>query len=805
MRQRKLIGPALILLVLFATAAQAQVSQEPAETVTSSRSWIIQSFYNTGSQGGWNVGSSATGEPQMFMYPGWNSLPSTNATSNYTRKNGNSLGFGLWILSRDGSQVKMSWSGPRYKADDIRQIVYDPSKGPEAKLGVTTAWEQSLSASFTEASNYWSGAAVPKTGPPEKIWNFSPGKYIPDDANAEEIIISKWTNAQGITVTRKAYAWSYPDFADFIIEEHILENTGDVAGTGVPSLPDKPVEDVYVAFLNTWSVSEMGNGMRSGVNDWFSWPDRARDDWFKYTEAGNYVKGSPGGPTFIDPSEAKGLKLAYQFDGKSPFSGYDDTGEPWLTSLQSSNVVEMGMVDNQMTSYQFVGMAPVAYADDAGIHSFNAQDKGKYVQPKGPQPAFVNRWAIRGNNDYDEPTPASHTPATILNTLTSAAVVDNPTDVGGFTNAQVYGPYTLARGQQAKIVVVYAAGTGAEYAGPGQEPIDPWQWALTATKNDLGAGERALVTHVRHALFAYQSGYDVPDPPPDVDVVVQSDENARALLTWSAAGDKATNPDYKGAEANDVAGYRIYRGLRGNLTSIGPFNLVATIPVGGPYPSGVTFAPNAIWPDDAAGTNQSLRTDLKLQGDQGRRVATPGIYSWSDPNSNAGFTYWYSVRTYAKAHTTWTNNDASKTIADLPARVQTHLKKGLESGYSSMLQKFRGSPVLPKVAAADRLERDIVVAPNPYKLDGTHNYVGGVKIRFLNVPERAHIFIFNAAGQLVQSLRKTDPSRSEISWDGRPYTTTLAQVGPGIYFYVVKSDMPGEENKHKTGTFVVIR
>ncbi len=549
----------------------------------------------------------------------------------------------------------------------------------------------------------------------------------------------------------------------------------------------------------------MGGGMRAGVTDWFAWPDRSRDDWFKYTESGNYVKGGPGGPLFIDPTEAKGLKLAYSYDGKSAFSGYDDTGEPWLTTLQSSNNVEMGMVDNQMTSYQFVGMAPVAYADDAGIHSFNAQDKGKYVQPKGPQPAYVNRWAIRGVNDYDEPTPASHTPSAILNTLTSASVVDNPTDVGGFTNAQVYGPYTLARGQQAKIVVVFAAGTAAEYAGPGQEPIDPWQWALTATKNDLGGGERALVTHVRHALFAYQSNYDLPDAPPDVDVIVLSDENARALLTWSAAGDKAVNPDYTGAEASDIAGYRIYRGQRGNLTSIGPFSLVATIPVGGPYPAGVSFNPSAVWPDDAAGDNQILRPTLKLDGDRGRRTTTPGMYSWSDPNSNAGFTYWYSVRAYGKAHTTWTSNDASKTIADLPARVQAHVRKGLEGGLSSMLQKFQGSPVLPKVAAADRMEREIVVTPNPYKLDGTHNYVGGVKIRFLNVPEKAHIFIFNAAGQLVQSLRKLDPSRSEVSWDGRPYTTTLAQVGPGIYFYVIKSETPGSEGKIKTGTFLVIR
>ena len=641
------------------------------------------------------------------------------------------------------------------------------------------------------------GALVPNSGPPRKIWNFSPGKYIPNDAFPEETIISRWTNAQGITTTRKVHAWSYQDFDDFLIVEFEFENTGDTKGTGVADLPDKTVEDMYVALLNTWKVSQFGDQM-AGQSFWSHSVDRYRDDWFKYTEAGNYLKNAPGGPTFIDPSEAKGLKLSYQFDGKSPFSGYDDTGEPWNTALQASGLVEMGMVDNQMTSYQFVGMAPVAYADDAGIHSFNKSDKGKYVQPKGAQPAFVNRWAIRGFNDYDEPTPAAHNPATIFNMLTATPAADNPTDIGAWTNAHVYGPYTLARGEKAKLVVAYVAGTGAEFKGPGGEPIDVWQWALTATKADLPPGERAVVQHLRNALFAYQSGYDIPDSPPDVDFIITSDEQALAKLSWSAAGNDATNPDYTGAEAKDVAGYRVYRGKRGNLTSMGPFELAVDIPANGPYPSGVTYDANAAWPD-------GVPVPAPLTTPQDRRAARAGIYTWSDPNSNAGFSYWYSIRSYAKGHSAWTNNDATKTFADLPARVQTHLKRGLEGGFANQLQVGAGAPVLPKTAAADRMERKVVVTPNPFRLDGTHNYIGDTKIRFLNVPEKAYVYIFNSAGQMIALLRKTDSTRSEISWTGRPYTSSLVQVGPGIYFYVVKSQTPASEGKIQTGTFVVIR
>ena len=85
----------------------------------------------------------------------------------------------------------------------------------------------------------------------------------------------------------------------------------------------------------------------------------------------------------------------------------------------------------------------------------------------------------------------------------------------------------------------------------------------------------------------------------------------------------------------------------------------------------MTYTSAATWPDAAiSGTTLTLDTT--------RRPEKPGMYTWVDPQSNAGFSYWYSVRSYAKGHSTWTNNDATKTFADLPARVQTHVKRGLE-------------------------------------------------------------------------------------------------------------------------------
>jgi len=69
----------------------------------------------------------------------------------------------------------------------------------------------------------------------------------------------------------------------------------------------------------------------------------------------------------------------------------------------------------------------------------------------------------------------------------------------------------------------------------------------------------------------------------------------------------------------------------------------------------------------------------------------------------------------------------------------------------------------------------------------------------------AKVYIFNTAGQLIQVLRKTNETRSEISWNGRPYSTIRAPVGPGIYFYVVQSRSDASLDKVQTGTFVVVR
>ena len=140
----------------------------------------------------------------------------------------------------------------RYNTDDIFEMIYDAASGPERDLGVET---RSFLTGNTTA-NYWPGAPALVADEPIEIHNYDYGRYIPNDNEAEEIIISKWTTERGLTITRKARAWSYPDYDDFIILEVIIENTGDNNGDGIPDA-GLPVDhkDVYFAFVNNLAPS----------------------------------------------------------------------------------------------------------------------------------------------------------------------------------------------------------------------------------------------------------------------------------------------------------------------------------------------------------------------------------------------------------------------------------------------------------------------------------------------------------------------------------------------------------------------
>jgi hypothetical protein len=114
------------------------------------------------------------------------------------------------------------------------------------------------------------------------------------------------------------------------------------------------------------------------------------------------------------------------------------------------------------------------------------------------------------------------------------------------------------------------------------------------------------------------------------------------------------------------------------------------------------------------------------------------------------------------------------------------------------------SPVQTASAAADRLEQEIRIVPNPYIEDGTHAYRGTPKIRILNVPRRCKIRVYSFAGDLVGEADHDSATRGEAAYFQLNRTTTNPLTF-GTYFVTVESLMPESMGKVKRAAFVVIR
>jgi len=82
----------------------------------------------------------------------------------------------------------------------------------------------------------------------------------------------------------------------------------------------------------------------------------------------------------------------------------------------------------------------------------------------------------------------------------------------------------------------------------------------------------------------------------------------------------------------------------------------------------------------------------------------------------------------------------------------------------------------------------IRVVPNPYYSRSSYELSSFNRIiKFINMPETATIRIYDLAGHLVRTLRKTDQASSIIEWDVQ--NENRLPVASGIYVYHV--DVPG--------------
>jgi hypothetical protein len=117
--------------------------------------------------------------------------------------------------------------------------------------------------------------------------------------------------------------------------------------------------------------------------------------------------------------------------------------------------------------------------------------------------------------------------------------------------------------------------------------------------------------------------------------------------------------------------------------------------------------------------------------------------------------------------------------------------------------------VVPGAAVFDQLAEKVRVVPNPFKSDDDlHTYNRQQNMRFINLPGRCQIDLYDVTGQRTWTFFNNDPLKGEVTYiqeaENRPSNFGEAMF-PGIYFWKVTSLMPGNEGKVQTGTFLIIK
>ena len=756
----KYIFTSLFILINMLFAQQDMTEGYRPRNLTRGKMW--SSYRNNGLDGGGNRSKSDSHSQESLTYPGNMSRVGLDFieyfidVSAYLAGEPNvieiprvtipqsSKGQGVWILAVDDQgDTLVSYSGPRNVTYDVQPAPYNINNSPEAVLGDTTYHNLERS-NFSTYHNSITG------NEPIEIHNYRYHHYTAHNNSPEEIIISQWNTKTGIRVTRKAYAWGYPNFDDFIIQELVFENIGT-----------KILDPAYLTLMNSFSLNSMAHGWadKFGMNwsDWRHNRQQTQDDLFFYTKADTFT---------ADDSENtdlyKNYIMFYQRDDDWFGTNWDDTGQPYKLEAASAHADEMqGQLENQLLAYQYIGMGVLDYLPD----------NTNFVHPSSAiQPVYAKWWHGGENNqfDYEDPNSGMHTDQEMFTMVignNDQDITKTPQDPGLGTHALVFGPYRLEPGQKTKLVIAFVGGSGADWLGE-----DELTWSTTedATAERI-LGERSMFRNFDRAKFAYENNYNVPDPPPDVKISFANTQLGQIKIKWSDDVEDAQDPDYENEEARDVRGYRVYKSWPpSHYWHYGPWEFLIDIPIGSPK-----------YYEESNGT-----------------------YSYIDSTSYSGYNYYYSVHTYDSGHDHWIDVNGNDVGPILP----------LESGMTSVEQKnpIAITPYQGSMASFDSMNVPIRVVPNPYRLDFNdplHMYpdvADPYKLRFINLPKACIIRLYSVNGDLVYERKHTNENSAEESW--RQDTISLSgRVDSGIYFWVVESLDPASNGQIQKGTLAIVK
>lgn len=553
---------------------------------------------------------------------------------------------------------------------------------------------------------------------------------------SDVMIVNEVNTLLGISMERRILQFTQEFHDNYHIFEYTFTNTGNTDDDPDIELPNQTLEGVYFFYQWRLSVAKetrfvIGNGTGWGLNAMLD----TRGDGVK-----------------VDPPD-EDFRAQFVWHGKfPPFSAYDNIGGPILPQALPALNIAPTDTTGRLGASQFVGVVTL-HADTSPSDQTDDPSQPSTTSWIGSDESYTSQ------NDAFNPTKmeseyrvmsAGHKSPRHADVVEPSglpgflAPIGDPSlgTPGGFSNANGYGPYTLAPGESIRIVVAEGAAglsreanmaIGRAYKESNandSSPItlDVHSQTHSMTKNEwVFTGRDSLFQMFRRAIANFESGYAIPRGPAPPSVFEVDGGGDRILLTWSPHATEPL-PD----------SWEIYR-AQGRFDST--YTLVHT--------------------------------------------AAAGDTGFEDTTPIRGIDYYYYIVAVQSASE---NNGVGLTPAGRSLR---------SSRYATQTY----TPTQLKRPAGTALS-DIRIVPNPFNI-GSSPFVRFPdqtdKLAFFNIPGRCTIAIFTDLGELVDEIEHLDGSGDEF-WD---HTTSSRQiVSSGLYIAVITDLDTGERIVKK---FVIVR
>lgn len=650
-----------------------------------------------------------------------------------------------------------------------------------------------------------------------------------------------WPTTIGIDVTMKIHQFTlnWNNFNDFILVEITLKNTGvlDMNGDGVPDsaqtgrvgrngiralalMAHGEVFGSYNLATNGGRGSRLGSARAIGyVGD----PDSHSAPW-------DMVVAFAG-------ESAKNTRDMGMNDGVNKF--YTDVWSAWSWVAVKQGGGESTMLRSLPDKKTLYGTHGIGVGPERGWYASAGQGRGLATNglgsgginrnPKIVHTATMGTWYQDGGRSRDSmkldlsPHPdffasgIAGDPTTFIPksnpsrpngdrklfsdlVYNEAAFEVNPYEPSwkkGFTGQDNFdgdllsgvGPFSLDVGESMTIVWTEAGG-----------------YRLQGVQNAVAA-----------ARWAFENGYNIPEPPAAPDVLLATTFENMVRVRW----------DRRAESHMDFSGYKIWRvsqrkdvnwltgGMRAldqywRSTTVGPVSVSLLQPVNAnrlPDPIG----DNATGPPDSWGPYELVAIIPKNSLTSAIDLTVTGYhYLWEDRNVNPGFSYWYYVSAFTSGHYdlgpsyAGVNERTTSTIesSNLNRNGSTGLWRGVYpfttlhrffpttiSGLKDLGAAFQVKTPAPSGHDVLTGNARIGVKPNPYKrmafwdsrTDSFDHH-----LLFYNLPHRSTLTILDVSGQIIHQFHHDsgDPNNGTLRWN--MFSRGGIEVASGLYIYLVE-------------------